>query len=318
MVGCGAVTRLKSAPAYQQTSGFELAAVAGRNEAKLKDYAQAFKVPNVFVDAQQMIADEQIDAVYVATPPDSHKQFALLAAELGKPCCIEKPLASSYADGQAIVQAFTDANVPLFVAYYRRSLPRFTKIKQLLDAGVIGDVRHISWHLSKAPNDADLQGLSNWRTDKAVALGGYFDDLASHGLDLFSFLLGRYQQVTGICHNQQGLYSAFDAVSAAWLHKSGVTGSGSWNFGCSARKDDVFIYGQRGQIAFSVFDQQPIVVERIGCEKVQFDIPNPTHIQQFHVANLQQSLVNDHPHPSTGQSALHTAWVMEQILVGKG
>ena len=314
MIGCGAVTRLKSAPAYQQTDGFELVAVAGRNESKLRDYADQFSVPNVYLDARQMIADDKIDAVYVATPPDSHKYFGLLAAQMGKPCCIEKPLAPSFADSQIIVDAFKQQNVPLFVAYYRRSLPRFIKIKQLLTAGTIGEVRHISWHLSKAPNEADLEGRANWRTDKAVASGGYFDDLASHGLDLFAFLLGEYQQVSAVRTNQQGLYSAYDALSSAWLHNNGITGSGSWNFGSHGRKDDVFIYGSEGQIGFSVFDEQPIVVEHRAMPTEQFEIANPKHIQQFHVANLQQSLAKGLPHPSTGDSALHTAWVMEQIL----
>ena len=110
---------------------------------------------------------KNVDAIYIATPPDSHKHYALLVAEAGKPCCIEKPLAPSYQDSLAITQAFSAKKLPLFVAYYRRSLPRFTKVKNLLEQGVIGEVRHISWHLSKPANAIDLAGEYNWRTDKA-------------------------------------------------------------------------------------------------------------------------------------------------------
>ena len=317
MVGCGAVTRLKSAPAYQQTEGFELAAVYGRTTSKVRAYADEFGVPEVYLDAEQMMANDDIDAIYIATPPDSHMHYALMAAKFGKPCCIEKPLAPSLKECEQIVAAFEQANLPLFVAYYRRSLPRFNQVKQLLDTGAIGDVRHISWHLSKAANEVDLKGLSNWRTDKTVARGGYFDDLASHGLDLFGFLLGDYQQVSSVCTNQQGLYSAYDAISACWLHNNGVTGSGSWNFGCEGRFDDVVIYGQKGHIAFSVFDERAISVscQGQGQEVKNFEIANPKHIQQFHVANMFESLVKGKAHPSTGKTALHSAWVMEQILM---
>ena len=116
-------------------------------------------------------------------------------AKAGEPCCIEKPLAPSYQESLAIEQAFRKANVPLFVAYYRRSLPRFNKVKVILEKGTIGKVRHVSWQLSKPANTIDLSGQYNWRTDKSIAVGGYFDDLASHGLDLFAFLLGDFKKL---------------------------------------------------------------------------------------------------------------------------
>ena len=188
IIGCGAVTEIKSGPAYQKTAGFELSAVMRRDLKLAQDYAQRHQVARFSDNAADIINDDAIDAVYIATPPDSHKHYALLVAAAGKPCCIEKPLAPSYQESLAIDQAFREAGVPLFVAYYRRSLPRFNKVKSLLESGAIGQVRHISWHLSKPANVIDTSGEYNWRTDKTIAPGGYFDDLASHGLDLFSFL----------------------------------------------------------------------------------------------------------------------------------
>ena len=223
--------------------------------------------------------------MYIATPPDSHKAFALEVAAAGKPCCIEKPLAPSYQDSLDIVAAFKEAKQPLFVAYYRRSLPRFNHVKQLLEQGAIGKPRHVSWHLSKAANALDLSGEYNWRTDQNVARGGYFDDLASHGLDLLAYLLGDFSKVHGLCANQQGLYSAFDAITAHWQHQSGVTGTGSWNFASANRFDDVMIYGSEGELSFSVFDEKPIVLNNAqGAQQLVID--NPAHIQQYHVENI--------------------------------
>lgn len=313
MIGCGAVTEVKSGPAYQQTKGFVLQGVTRRDVALAADYAKRHNVPLVFNSADELIASSEIDAVYIATPPDSHMELALKVAEAGKPCCIEKPLAPTLAQSEAILEAFNCKNIPLYVAYYRRSLPRFNKIKSLIDSGEIGQVRHVNWHLSKAASEQDRSGDYNWRTDKAIAPGGYFDDLASHGLDLFGYLFGDYEHVKGLAGNQQNLYNAFDAITACWQHKNGITGSGSWNFGGFSRFDVVTVYGEKGEISFSVFDEQAITVVTDKGE-TQYNIENPVHIQQHHVENLAAALLNSIEHPSTGNSATHTSWVMEQIL----
>jgi len=167
--------------------------------------------------------------------------------------------------------------------------------------------------VNKAASELDRSGEYNWRTDKQVAPGGYFDDLASHGLDLFAYLLGNYKQVQGSATNQQSLYSAFDAVTACWLHESGITGSGSWNFGGFARQDKVILYGSEGEIQFSVFDEQPVVIENAQGSR-EFSIANPENIQLDHVQNMQKALLKGTAHPSTGVTAAHTSWVMDQIL----
>lgn len=313
MIGCGAVTEVKSGPAYKNTKGFVLQGVTRRDTALAEDYAKRHNVPMVFKTADELIVSSDIDAVYIATPPDSHMELALKVAAAGKPCCIEKPLAPTLAHSEVILEAFSSKNIPLFVAYYRRSLPRFNKVKSLIDTGEIGQVRHINWHLSKASSEQDRSGVYNWRTDKTIAPGGYFDDLASHGLDLFGYLFGDYEQVKGLATNQQNLYGAFDAITACWQHKNGITGSGSWNFGGFSRFDVVTVYGEKGEISFSVFDEQAITVINESGQQ-QLSIENPPHVQLYHVQNMASSLLENITHPSTGHSATHTSWVMEQIL----
>jgi 1,5-anhydro-D-fructose reductase (1,5-anhydro-D-mannitol-forming) len=316
IIGCGNVTEVKSGPAYQKTPGFELLAVMRRDSDKAQDYAQRHKVPKFYSLAEQLINDPEIDAIYIATPPDSHKEYALMVAAAGKPCCIEKPLAPSHQECSEIVDAFAKKNIPLFVAYYRRSLPRFAKIKEIMDSGKIGDIRHINWQLQKAASTTDKSGEYNWRTDKQVARGGYFDDLASHGLDLFAFFFGDYQQVQGITKNQQGLYSAFDAVTASWVHTNGITGSGFWNFGCSENTDQAEIFGSEGKIIFSVFNEKPLCVisTKGSLQEEIIHIDNPQHVQMSHVEKLRDALLYNKIHPSTGVNSLQSSWAMEEIL----
>lgn len=313
IIGCGNVTEIKSGPAYKKVAGFELHAVMRRNIEKAKDYAFRHDVPNFYDDADALIHNPEIDAIYIATPPDTHAYYALKVAEAGKVCCIEKPMAPTYEECVLIEKTFREKNIPLFVAYYRRSLPRFEQVKLWLDQNKIGKVRHVNWHLSKPANEIDLSKKYNWRTDIKIAYGGYFDDLASHGMDLIIHLLGAIKKAQGISSNQQGLYTAMDAVTGSWIHESGVTGAGSWNFGSEKREDFVQIYGEKGKISFSVFDENPIEFEQ-DTHKESLSIKNPENIQLFHVQNMKNYLVEGVAHPSTGKTALHTTWVLENIL----
>jgi predicted dehydrogenase len=313
MIGCGSVTEVKSAPAYALVSEFEMVGVTRRNLDLAKDYAKRHNIKKVYASAQELITSPEINAVYIATPPNSHLEYALQVAKAGKICCIEKPMAPSYKECVTITQVFQEKKLPLFVAYYRRSLPRFNKVKELLAKKTIGTIRHIEWHLSKPANDVDISKQYNWRTDSNIAVGGYFDDLASHGLDLFVYLLGDITQAQGLSLNQQNLYTAKDAIVGNWIHQNHITGSGNWNFGTLKREDFVRIYGDSGKITFSVFAEIPITLETNTATQ-HFTIKNPKHIHQHHVQNMQQQLFNNQPHPSTGKTATHTAWVLDKIL----
>ena len=314
IIGCGNVTELKSGPAYQKTVGFELIAVMRRSPGMAKDYAERHGVEKYYTDADALINDPDVDAVYIATPPDTHKLFGLKVASVKKPCCIEKPLSANYIDSLTIYNAFNATKTPLFVAYYRRTLPRFLKLKSWIDEGKVGTVRHIQWQLCKVTSEQDLSGEYNWRTDAKVAPGGYFDDLASHGLDLFCSFFGKISEAAGVSLNQQKLYTAKDAVTRHWLHDNNITGMGNWNFGSDKSEDKVTIYGSLGTIQFSVFDEQPI---QLRSDKVNetLNISHPENVQLHHVEQMRDQLLNPFKtHPSSGETGSHTSWVMDKIL----
>lgn len=313
MIGCGSVTERKSAPAYQQVGGFELSMVMGRDAAKVSDYATRHGVPRWTTDAAALIGDPDIDAVYIATPPDSHLHYALQVAAAGKPCCVEKPMALNHAQCERMVEAFDRAGQDLFVAYYRRSLPRFAAIRSWLQQGLIGEVRHAHWDLCRSPSAVDLAGADNWRTQPSQAGGGYFVDLASHGLDLLLHWLGDVDQVRGLHANQQGLYPAEDAVSASWRFASGATASGCWNFASAMPLDRLSLHGSAGRIECAVFADEPIRLQRPD-QTLTLHIANPDPIQLPHVQAMRSHLQGASTHPSPGRSAMRVSWLMDQIL----
>lgn len=313
-IGCGDVTEVKSGPAYQLVDGFSVEAVMRRNADKLADYAKRHGIAKTYLEADALINDPAIDAIYIATPPDSHLEYALKVAAVGKICCIEKPMAVNYEQSLAIYEAFEQNTIPLFVAYYRRNLARFLKLKEWVDNNEIGQIVHIHWVYERAASEQDLAKNYNWRTDKNIAPGGYFDDLACHGLDIFSFLLGNFKEVKGDSKNHLGLYSAYDLVQAEWQHESGCSGAALWNFGANEYKDEVVIYGDKGKITFSIFGDNPISL-MVAESNDLVEISNPKHIQLPFVEAMKSYLIEGNKtQVSTGKSALHTAWVMGQIL----
>ena len=312
MIGCGSVTERKSGPAFYKAPGSALVAVMGRRLEAVTDYAARHGIARVYTDAEALINDPEVDAVYIATPPDSHHAYSLQVAAAGKHCCVEKPMSLNAGQSREMQKVFAEAGLHLFVSYYRRSLPRFQQVRQWLAEGRIGEVRHLTWTLTKAPSSSDLGGTDNWRTDPAIAGGGYFADLASHGFDLFQYLLGDIVEVAGFTAHQAGLYAAEDAVSASWRFASGALGMGCWNFVADRREDRVELIGSQGRISFSVFDEHPVQLE--ADEHLSLHIEHHEHIQWHHVQGMSAHIRGEAQHPAVAEQALKTDWVMDQIL----
>ncbi|HVQ37933.1 MAG TPA: Gfo/Idh/MocA family oxidoreductase [Pyrinomonadaceae bacterium] len=314
IIGCGDVTEVKSGPGFQKADHSQLVAVMRRRGGLAKDYAERHGVPRWYDNAAALINDAEVDAVYVATPPSSHKEYALMCAEAGKPVYVEKPMALSYAECEEMIAACARAGVPLFVAYYRRTLPRFLKIKDLVDSGAIGEARlvNISFYQPMPAEDLD-PAQQSWRLDPAVGGGGRFVDLASHMLDFLDYALGPISLVHGFAANQAGKYQAEDIVSASFRFASGVQGVGTWCFSAFENRDVTEIVGTEGRISFSTFDAQPIRwITREGASEFAFDYPQ--HIAQPLIQTVVDELNGAGKCPSTGETAARTSWVMDQLL----
>lgn len=316
IIGCGNVTEVKSGPAFNKVAGSRLVAVMRRDGEKARDYAQRHGVPRWYDDADKLIDDSDVTAVYIATPPDSHKEYALRVAKSGKPVYVEKPMARTFAECREMISACAKAEAPLFVAYYRRQLPAFVKVKELVDAGVIGEVRLVSINLILPPRKEDLDPNNlPWRVKPEIAGGGYFYDLASHQLDILDYIFGPILSAKGMSANQARLYPAEDIVAANFLFKSGVMGNGVWCFTAAenANSDRIEIIGSKGKIIFATFAREPVRLDTAaGVEK--FNLPPPVSIQQPLIQTIVDELLGKGKCPSTGLTASRTNWVMEEIL----
>lgn len=313
IIGCGDVTEVKSGPALQKADHSSLVAVMRRNAELAQDYAKRHGVPKWYDNAEALINDPEVDAIYVATPPVAHKDYTLLSAQAGKPVYVEKPMALNFAECQAMIQACEAAAVPLFVAYYRRALPRFLKVKELIDTGSIGEVRFVNVTLYQplAAKELDASTLP-WRVIPEVAGGGHFMDLASHMLDFLDYALGPIRSTKGFATNQAHKYPSEDIVTGTFLFKSGVHGVGTWCFTSFDRRDVTEIVGNEGKLTYSTFDNQPIILTT-RKDRREFSYADPPHIQQPLIQTVVDALNGADVCPSTGESAARTSWVMDQM-----
>lgn len=312
ILGCGEVCEVKSGPAFRKAEHSALVAVMRRDRARAEDFARRHGVPRWYGDAEALVADPEVDAVYVATPPSSHLELARLAFAAGKPVYVEKPMARTHAECIAMTEAAAEAGLPLFVAYYRRRLPRFLKVKELLDAGAIGEVGSVSVTLSRPPPPAPPSGTP-WRLVPEISGGGLFVDLASHTLDLLDFLLGPAREARGWAADRSRPRGVEDVVAAEAVFPGGVLMTGLWNFATPACADRVEILGSEGSLAFATFADEPVRwLGRDGGR--EFAIPHPPHIQQPLIESVVTALNGAGGCPSTGETAARTSAVMDAIL----
>ena len=278
-IGCGEVTKYKSGPAFQKIENSEVVGVMSRDLIKAKDYAQERSIPKWYDDASALVNDPDVNAVYIATPPSSHATYAIMAMKAGKPVYIEKPMAVTYEECCRINRISAETGVPCFVAYYRRYLPYFQKVKQLVEDGVIGNIANIQIRFEVPPRDLDFSGTQPWRLQPDIAGGGYFYDLAPHQIDMIQYIFGVIIEASGFKANRGGLYQVEDSLSACFQFESGLVGSGSWCFVAqeSAREDRIVVIGDKGTISFSVYTYEPIRLYTEGkCEEIL--VENPIYV----------------------------------------
>jgi predicted dehydrogenase len=315
IIGCGNVTELKSGPAFSKVRHSKLVAVMRRDKGKAEDYAKRHGVAKWYSDAFQLINDPEVNAVYVATPPDTHAFYSIAAMKAGKPVYVEKPMARNYAECLEMLRVSEETGMPLFVAYYRRTLPAFLKAKELIGDGILGKPLTVNIRLHKSTGQKDqFPEKQSWHVNPEISGGGYFYDLASHQFDYLDYLFGPVTEVYGVARNLAGYYPAEDTVSAVFSFESGISGTGSWCFAGDREADEdiIEISGTKGKLSFSCFQHGDLKLSlEEGTTNLCFQ--NPENISHHLIQQVVNELRGEGKCASTGESAARTNWVMEEI-----
>ena len=317
IIGCGNVTEVKSGPAFGLVPDASLVAVMRRDAEKAADYARRHRVGKWYSDAEALIRDPEVNAIYIATPPAFHESYTLSALHAGKPVYVEKPMSISVESCKRMEQASISTGIPLTIAHYRRALPKFLAIQQMLAEKRIGEIAtvKISMHLPDQ-SAAIADPANNWRVQPALSGGGIFYDLAPHQIDLLIFLFGEANHFSGLSYNRAKLYDAEDVVTGMASFAGGILFSGIWCFTSSeaCKEDLIEINGTKGKISFSVFANEVSIVTEQSSEQLLFT--PPTHIQQPMIEKVTQYFLGKGPNPCSAAEAIRSFSMMEAFVYG--
>jgi predicted dehydrogenase len=313
IIGCGDVTEIKSGPAFNKISNSKLVAVMRRDAVKAADYAKRHNIPKWYSDAADLINDPEINAIYIATPPKFHEEYAIQALQAGKYVYVEKPVTIDTASCKRMIDAVNNTNGKLVVAHYRRALPMFLTIKKMIDEDKIGKIKLIQLkmlqpHLS--PIIANTE--KNWRVDPAISGGGLFFDLAPHQLDIIHFIFGHYIICSGMAVNNAKLYEAEDTVVGYIQLPNDILFTGNWCFTTPGiKEDECRIIGEKGLLTFPFFGNT--VELTTGEEKQTLSFEHPTHIQQPMIGKIVQYFLGNEPNPCSLEEALVSLEIMQNF-----
>jgi 1,5-anhydro-D-fructose reductase (1,5-anhydro-D-mannitol-forming) len=310
IIGCGDVCEVKSGPAFNKVPNSKLVAVMRRDEAKAADFARRHGVPKFYSDASKLINDPEVNAIYVATPPSSHASYMEEALKAGKPVYVEKPVTTSGESCRKMIDVKNRLDGFVSVAHYRRELPLFRKVKELVEDGAIGRVTLVKM--------STLQSKTNridWRIQEDISGGGLFHDLSPHQLDIAYWMFGNPTHTHGTSLNQTQLFNVPDITTIEIIYKNNVLLHGVWafNVGEPATQDLCEIIGTDGYIRFSFFKKSTIDINgrtTSPAGKVM-EMDYPENIQQPMIEAVVKYFRGEGENPCSLEEALVVMEIMD-------
>jgi predicted dehydrogenase len=315
IIGCGNVTEVKSGPAFSKVSHSKLMAVMRRDAAKAADYAKRHNVPRWYSNASDLMDDPEINAIYIATPPKQHEEYALAALNRGKFVYIEKPVTTDVLSCSRMIEAVQKTKGKLVVAHYRRAVPMFQYIKRVVEDGRLGKIKSIQLRMFQPHNNELIASAeANWRVIPELSGGGYFYDLAPHQLDFLQFVFGTPIRYHGLAVHQSKYYPAEDVVSGMIEYPHDIIFNGQWHFDMpDSRKEDIcLIIGEGGSIEFPFFGNTVKITTSFKDEIIPFE--HPTHIQQPMIEKVVRYFLGEEENPCTVEEAMASLRVMENFV----
>ncbi len=313
ILGCGNVAEHKGGPPLYSVDNSELVAVMRRDQAKAEDFAHRHGAKRAYTDVDKLLSDDEINAVYIATPPHLHSEQTIRAARAGKHILCEKPMAMSVNECQQMVDACSEAGVTLMLAYYRNHYPNVVKMKALMDENAIGDVvlARINCTAYYNPNRKDLK---NWRMNPEISGGGVLMDIGSHRISLLQYLMGDVASVKGFAETVHLDGTVDDSAVFTLRFESGAHAVANINWNVGIGIDDIEVYGTKGRLRCSPLNSENLTLETKseGVKTLpQKPLPH-THIGL--VKDFVNHIRTGEPIRCTGELGLQTNAIIAKIM----
>ena len=313
LIGFGNVVKnnLNGLPFNTQKSKVYAFHQRNSNEAVINK--EKYDIDKFYPNISDLLLDKNVNAIYICTPPGLHFKYAKLCCEYNKPTYIEKPFARNYLEVCQIVEYFKEKNIPLWIAHYKRTLPKFIQVKSIINNNIIGKITNVTYFCERAFSSSLLN--HKWLYNIELSGGGRFFDIAPHLIDLLVFFLGNFESVYSVVSNNCQHYNTEDVVSFNFKTSSNVIGTVNFNFISSRRFDLMTIYGTEGNISFSLEGGGDInLVSKYKTKTYSFSEPliyEKNMIEAINTELLENKFNNNICH---GSDAIETYRIIDLIL----
>jgi predicted dehydrogenase len=311
LIGCGDIARKRIAPAFRDLPNCELVAVSRADFAKAESFAHEFGARHWYQKWEDLVADEEVDAVYIATPVHLHAAQAIAAADAGKHVLTEKPMGLSVDECDRMIDACDANQVRLGVAYYRRFYPVIERIKALLDADAIGrpvlaQINAFEWFAPEPSNPR------SWLLNKTFSGGGPMFDFGCHRIEVFSRLFGPVTSVKAMTGNTVFEREVEDTATALMSFANGVQASLTVTHAAREPQDTLRIFGTEGSLHVEVLNLGALVIRDRDGERTETLAPHAN----FHlplIDDFARAVIEQHDPMVDGPVGRETARVIEEI-----
>lgn len=311
LIGAGDIASKRIAPAFRDLSNCEFVAVSRSRSELAAAFAEEFGASRWYADWRELLRDDEIDAVYIATPVYLHAEQTIAAANAGKHILCEKPMALNVRECDEMIAACRENDVKLGIAYYRHFYPVIDRVKEIIASGEIGKVAvaQINAFEFFDPPPSDPR---RWILEKEKSGGGPMIDFGCHRIEIFNNLFGRARQVSGSVSHEAFGREVEDTAAATFKYENGVFASLTVSHASREPQDTLEIFGTDGSIHVDVLNAGELTV-RVGSDERKESHPPAANIHQPLIDDFADCILNDRPPTVCGEVGRTVAEMIETI-----
>jgi predicted dehydrogenase len=311
LIGAGDIARKRVAPAMRDSPASALVAVSRARSELAEPFAREFGARRWHARWQDLVADQDLDGVYIATTVDVHAEQTIAAAEAGKHVLCEKPMAMTAAECDRMIAACRASGVELGIAYYRRFYPAVQRVKAILAAGEIGtpvfaQMNALEWF------DADETHPRGWLLNRARAGGGPMMDFGCHRLEVLVNLFGVATRVTGLTANVVFEREVEDTAAVILRFASGPCATVAVTLAVRDRQDTLEVFGTRGSVRCATLNSGELHVVVDGRERVEMH-PPAANVHLPLIEDFVEAVATNRRPAVDGETGRHVAAIEDHI-----
>ncbi len=311
LIGCGDISRKRVAPALREISECELVAVNRARADQAEGFAKEFGADRWYADWRELLADGEIDAVYIATPVYLHAEQTVAAAEAGKHVLCEKPMAMNTAECDRMIAACEINGVKLCVAYYRHFYPVVHRAKEIIASGEIGKpvIAQINAFERFNPQPGEPR---YWFVKKEMSGGGPMMDFGCHRIEVLMNIFGPIKSTTSVVGNVLFDREVEDTAVTVFEFEKGLRGVLTVTHAAFESQDTLDIFCSEGSIHIPALNRGEMRIKTAAGDRAESHPPR-SNIHQPLIEDFTRAVLDDRAPKVGGGIGREVARIEEEI-----